>query len=114
MSSTYTTSTGSVSFTAVAESWSEPATSEVNVIGFPGGDAIAVSIAGQRETTRAFKALFSTAVQYRTFRDMRGKTGTLFVEQWDTVPINAILKSTSPDPIYTDGSVLAQAQFVLY
>lgn len=114
MSSTYTTSQASVSFTAAQESWSETSGSDIDVIGFPGGDAIAISISGQRETRRTFKALFATAALFKTMRDQRAKTGLLFVEVWDTAPVNAVLVRTQPDPIQVDGQVLAQVEFVLF
>ncbi len=114
MSSTYTTTLGTVSFTATTDSWSEQSSADVSVVGFPGGDAVAISIGGQRETTRAFKALLTNATAYRLLRDMRAQLGTLLVEQWDTTPVNAILRHVQPDPIQADGQVLAQVQFVLY
>ena len=114
MSSTYTTAAGTVSFLATAESWSEPAKTEVNVIGFPGGDAVAISISGQRETTRTFKVVLSSATAYRSLSNMRAKAGTLLVENWDTSPVNAVLQQIQPDPIQADGQVYAQVQFVLY
>jgi len=104
-----------VSFIAATESWSEQSGSEINVIGFPGGDAIAVSIAGQRETTRTFKALLATKTDYDTLRSLRGKAGTLSVDNWDTAaPVSAALKQIAPDPIQVDGEVYVQLQFVLY
>jgi alpha/beta superfamily hydrolase len=113
--STYTTPLGgTVTFTASADSWSEQSGSEVNVIGFPGGDAIAVSIAGQRETTRTFKALLANKAAFDQLKDMGGKAGWLQVTNWDSVPVNAVLKQITPDPIQTDGQVYAQVQFVLY
>lgn len=114
MSSTYTTFLGTVSFTATADSWSEQSSSDVEVMGFPGGNAVAISISGQRETRRTFKALFATATAFRAFRDMRAKQGTLLVEGWDTAAVPAILTRTAPDPILADGQVLAQAEFILY
>lgn len=114
MSSTYTTITGTVSFVAADDSWAESSGSEVNVLGFPGGDAVAVSLAGQRETTRTFKALLNTVADYQTLRGMRSRAGSLLVENWDTVAVNAVLKQISPDPLKTDGKVYAQVQFVLY
>lgn len=114
MSSTYTTYVGSVSFTATTDGWAEPATSAVDVIGFPGGDAIAISIAGQRDMHRSFTALFTTAATYRLFRDMRSKAGYLQVENWDSSPVRAILISTTPQPPQADGQVLCAASFILY
>jgi hypothetical protein len=114
MSSSYTTNTNTVTFTALQDSWSEQSTTETNVIGFPGGDAVAISIAGQRETTRSFKALFDSVFAYKTLRDMRGKTGWLLVEGWDSTMVNAVLQRCTPDPILADGKVLATLGFVLY
>lgn len=114
MASTYTTAQATVSFTATAESWNEQSKSDVTVLGFPGGDAIAVSLAGQRETTRSFKALLADVATYKTLVSMRNRVGGLFVENWDTVPVNAVLQQIQPDPIQTDGKVYAQVQFVLY
>lgn len=119
MSSTYTTQAGTVSFTAMADSWSEPARSDVDVIAFPGGDAVAISISGQRETRRQFKALFATIAAFRTMRDMRASpiratAGSLFVENWDTAPVNALLVGIQPDPMQVDGQVIAQVAFILY
>lgn len=103
-----------MSFTAATDSWSEQSSSEVNVLGFPGGDAVAVSLAGQRETTRTFKALLANVAAYQTLLSMRSRVGGLFVENWDSVPVNAVLKQVQPDPIQADGKVYAQVQFVLY
>jgi hypothetical protein len=114
MSSTYTTSMATVSFVATTETWAEQSSSEINVIGYPGGDAVAVSISGQRETTRTFKALLSTVADYRTMLGMRARVGGLFVENWDSAPVNAILQRIVPDPILADGKVYAQVQFILY
>ena len=112
--STYTISTATVTFTASAESWSEQVGSEVGVLAFPGGDAVAISLAGQREIRRTFKALLANASDYRKLRDMRNRQGWLQVDVWDTVPVQATLERISPDPIQTDGQVYAQVQFVLY
>lgn len=114
MSSTFITSQASVSFLAATETWNEQSSSEVNVLGFPGGDAVAVSIAGQRETTRTFKALLNNVTDYQTMRGMRATAGRLTIENWDSAPVNAILKQIQPDPIQADGKVYAQVQFVLY
>lgn len=114
MSSSYTTAQASVSFIAATESWNEQSSAEVNVLGFPGGDSIAVSIAGQRETTRTFKALLNSVTDYQTMRGMRARTGMLTIENWDSLPVNAVLKQIQPDPIQADGKVYAQVQFVLY
>lgn len=114
MSSTYTTAQASVSFTAATETWSEQSSSEVNALGFPGGDAVAISIAGQRETTRTFKALLVNVADYQTMLGMRARQGMLKVENWDSQPVNAVLQRIQPDPILADGKVYAQVQFVLY
>lgn len=114
MSSTFSTVTSSVSFTATSDSWNEESTSEVSVLGFPGGDSVAVSISGQRETRRTFKAMFASVTDYRTFRGMRAKAGSLLVENWDTAPVNAVLVRVSPDAPWQSGQVTCNAQFILY
>lgn len=111
---TFITSAAWSTFDAYVESWAEPAGAEVNVLGFPGGDSIAVSLGGQREITRTLGVFFTTVALYRVFRDQRGKQGTLTVGSWDTSPVSAVLKQVSPDPPGNDGSVHAVAQFVLY
>jgi uncharacterized membrane protein affecting hemolysin expression len=45
---------------------------------------------------------------------MRARVGGLFVENWDSAPVNAILQRIVPDPILADGKVYAQVQFILY
>lgn len=115
MSSTYTVSPTVVSFTAMSDSWSEQSGAQVDVMPFPGGDAIAISLGGQRGTTRTFKALLASRTDYQTLASIRGRQGTLVVENWDTAgAVNAVLKQISPDPIQADGKVYAQVQFVLY
>ncbi len=114
MSSTYTYNSVTVAFTAITESWSEQSSSDVNVIGFPGGDAVAISLGGQRQTTRAFKALLTNKTDYTTLVGMRNRQGKLIVEHWDTAPVNAILQQIQPDPVQVDGQILAQVQFVFY
>jgi hypothetical protein len=114
MSSTFTTVSGTVSFIATTESWSEEARAEVSVLGFPGGDAVAISIGGQRETRRAFTAVFDSVEDYRTFRDMRARAGWLLVENWDDASVQAVLISVKPDPPWISGEVTCAAQFVLY
>ena len=83
-------------------------------MGFPGGNSVAVSLGGQRGTTRAFKAVLNSVSDYKVLRDMRAKVGSLFVEGWDTAPVNAVLQQTAPDPIQADGKVYARLQFILY
>jgi len=112
--STYTTYLGTVSFTATTAGWSEPAGSDVDVIGFPGGNAVAISISGQRETRRGFKALFADVAAFKSCRDMRAKQGTLLVDNWDITAVNAVLTRIAPDPILADGKVLATIEFILY
>lgn len=104
---------GSVTFTAIEEGWSEPATAAVNARGFPGGNNVAVSIGGAREVTRTVTCVFSDRGQYVTFALMRGdpSPGTLTIDNWDTV--SAVLKETNPDPPRMDGQVVARAQFIL-
>ncbi len=104
-------SVGSVDFTALEDGWSEPATSAVSVRGFPGGDAIAISLAGQREVTRTVSCLFPTRGQYVSFALLRGKVGTLVIDHWDTV--GAVLKESNADPPRADGQIAARAQFIL-
>ncbi len=114
MTSSYTTAQGSVTFTAAAESWNEQSDSDVGILAFPGGDAVAISLGGQRETRRTFKALLVNRAAYQTLLSMRNRRGGLFIENWDTVPVNAVLQRVAPDPIQADGQVYAQVQFVLY
>jgi len=114
MSSTYTTYMGTVSFTATTDSWSEPSDSSVEVLSFPGSDSIAISITGQRETRRTFKALFASVTAFKLCRSMRAKQGSLLVENWDTTPVNAVLKRVAPDAPLADGQVVAQVEFILY
>jgi hypothetical protein len=114
MSSTYTTYIGTVSFTASTDSWAEPAGSSIEVLGFPGGNSVAISLGGQRETRRTFKALFANVTAFKLCRDMRSKAGSLLVENWDTLPVNAVLSRVAPDPPLADGQVLAQVEFILY
>lgn len=111
--STFTTTTASVTLAAYEDSWSESAKAEVDVRGFPGGDAVAVSLAGQRETMRTVSFLFSTIAAYRSFAAMRGRLGSLKVDNWDSAAISAVLKQCSPNVVHADGSVLARAEFVL-
>lgn len=114
MASTFTTYIGTVSFTATTTSWAEPSESSVEVIGFPGGDAVAISIAGQRETRRTFTAVFATPAAFQLFRNMRAKQGFLFVENWDSSAVRAILVRTAPSPPHMSGEVSCSAQFILY
>jgi hypothetical protein len=102
---------GSVDFTAVEESWSEPATSSVTVRGFPGGNAIAISLGGQREVKRTVSCVFPTRGQYVAFAILRGKVGTLTVDNWDSV--GAVLVESDSQPPRSDGQVMARAQFIL-
>jgi hypothetical protein len=111
MSSFSVPASGSVTFTALEESWSEPATSSVNVRGFPGGNAIAISLGGQREVNRTVSCLFTDRGQYVSFALLRGKAGTLVIDHWDSV--GAVLKESDPDPPRADGQVKARASFVL-
>jgi len=104
-------SVGTVTFTAVEDSWAEPATSSVNVRGFPGGDSIAISLGGQREVTRTVTCVFVNRGDYVSFALLRGKVGTLVIDAWDTV--GAVLKESSSEPPRADGQVSARAQFVL-
>lgn len=114
MASHFTTYLGTISFTASTDSWSEEASSDVEVMGFPGGDDIAISISGQRGMRRAFKALLDTVDDYRALRDMRAKEGQLFVENWDDTAVSAVLTSVRPDPPHLGGEVSCTAQFILY
>lgn len=111
---TFITSTASSTFEAFVNSWAEPATAEVNALGFPGGDSVAISLGGQREITRTFGTFFTTIALYQVFRDQRGKQGWLTLASWDTAAVGAVLKQVSPNPPELDGSVHAIAQFVLY
>lgn len=100
-----------VTFTAIEDGWSEPATSAVNIRGFPGGNNIAVSLGGRREVTRTVSCVFATRADYITFVLARGAAGSLVIDNWDTV--TAVLKEANPDPPRSDGQVQARAQFVL-
>lgn len=113
MASSFVTAAGSLTFTAIEDSWSEAATAAVNVRGFPGGDSVAISLAGQREVTRTVTVYVANRAAYDTLVRMRAKLGTLFIENWDTAPIGAVLKQCSPRSPATDGTILVQAQFVL-
>lgn len=104
---------GGVDFTTDEAGWSEPATSAVNVRGFPGGNNIAVSLGGQREVTRTVTCIFPTRGQYVAFALLRGSVHALLIDGWDTGPVNAVLKESNPDTPRTDGQVLARAQFIL-
>lgn len=111
--STFITTTGSVTLAAYEDSWSEVANAEVDVRGFPGGDAVAVSLAGQREIARTVTFLFSTVPAYRTFAAMRGRLGTLKIDNWDTLAVSAVLKKCTPSLPHPDGTLLVRAEFVL-
>lgn len=111
MSSFTVSGSGSVTFTTIEDGWSEPATSSVNVRGFPGGNNVAVSLGGRREVSRTVSCVFTDRGQYVTFALLRGATGTLVVDNWDTV--GAVLKESNPDPPRADGQVVAVAQFIL-
>lgn len=111
---TFITTTASSTFDADVASWAEPATAEVNTLAFPGGDSVAISLAGQREITRTFGVFFTTIALYRVFRDQRGRQGTLTLGSWDTSAVGAVLKRVSPEPPGSDGSVHAVAEFLLY
>jgi hypothetical protein len=103
---------GGFPFTALEDGWSEPATSAVNVRGFPGGNSIAISLGGQREVTRTVTCLFADRGTYINFVLLRGKDGnSLTIDDWDTV--EAILKEANADPPRLDGTIQARAQFVL-
>lgn len=104
---------GGVDFDTDAAGWSETATSSVDVRGFPGGDTIALSLGGQREVTRTVTCIFPNRGQYVSFILLRGQEHSLFIENWDTLGINAVLKEANPDPPHTDGQVSARAQFIL-
>lgn len=113
MSSFSVSGFGSVSFTALEDGWSEPATAAVNTRGFPGGNNVAVSVAGQREVTRTVTCVFTDRGQYVSFALLRGRPtpGTLVIDNWDSV--GAVLKESNPDPPRADGQVVARAQFIL-
>lgn len=102
---------GGITFTATEDGWSEPATSAVNIRGFPGGNTIAVSLGGRREVTRTVTCLFPNRGQYVSFALLRGAAASLVIDNWDTV--TAVLKESNPDPPRADGQVQARAQFVL-
>jgi hypothetical protein len=109
--SSYDVGGGAVTFTATEDGWAEPATAAVSVRGFPGGDSVALSLGGQREVTRTVTVYFADRGSYVSFALMRGKVGTLVIDNWDTV--SAVLKESNPDPQLPDGQVRARAQFIL-
>lgn len=111
MSSFSVSGSGAVSFIALEDGWSEPATAAVNVRGFPGGNNVAVSLGGRREVTRTVACVFTDRSQYVSFALMRGAVGTLVIDNWDSV--GAVLKESNPDPPRADGQVIARAQFIL-
>ena len=101
-----------VVFQALEDGWSEVATSSVNTRGFPGGDAVAISLGGQREVTRTVTLLFANRGDWITFITNRGNSGgTLTIDNWDSV--GAILKEGNPDPPLLDGSIRARCTFIL-
>lgn len=101
-----------VEFIVDEAGWQETATSQVSVRGFPGGDTVAISLAGQREVTRTITCYFTSRGDWITFVTNRGNDGgTLTVDNWDSVP--AILKEASADPPLADGRIRAKATFVL-
>lgn len=102
---------GGVTFTAVEEGWSEPATSAVTVRGFPGGNNVAISLGGRREVKRNVTCVFTTRPDYISFVLLRGAEASLVIDNWDTV--DAVLVEANPDPPRMDGKVVARAQFVL-
>lgn len=102
---------GGVTFDALIEGWSEPATAAVSVRGFPGGNNVAISLGGQREITRSVTCLFPTRGEYVNFVLLRGTVATLVIDGWDTN--QAVLKEANPDPPDLGGTVRAKAQFVL-
>lgn len=104
---------GGVDFETDEASWSEPATSAVSVRGFPGGNNVAVSLGGQREINRTVTCIFPTRGQYVSFALLRGQEHTLQIDNWDPIPINAVLRESNPDPPSGDGQVVALAQFIL-
>jgi len=115
MSSTFTTSTeGTVSFVASSDSWSEESTSEVSVVGYPGGDSVAISLSGQRETRRAFTAVLDSLTDYVQLKSMRSRAGTLLVENWDVVPVQAVLTRIAPDGPWLSGEITCKVSFILY
>jgi hypothetical protein len=114
MASTFTTANGTLTFVATTDSWSEAKSAEVNVLGFPGGNDVAISIAGQRETRRTFKAMLDDLADYRLFTDMLGQAGWLYVENWDAAEVRAVLVRVAPDPVWQSGEVTCSAQFILY
>jgi hypothetical protein len=104
---------GGVDFDTDEAGWSEPATSAVSVRGFPGGDNIAVSLGGQREITRTVTCIFPTRGQYVNFALLRGQVHQLLIDDWDTGPVDAVLKEANPDPPRADGQVVARGTFIL-
>lgn len=111
--SSFTTVSHSLTFTAYEDSWAESASADVNTRGFPGGDSVAISLAGQREVIRTFTVQLASRAVYDTFASMRGKLGYLQVTDWDSAAVGAVLKQCSPRAVESDGTVFVQAQFVL-
>lgn len=114
MSSHFTTSSQTITFVATTDSWSESREAEVNVLGFPGSNDVAISIAGRRETRRTFKVMLDDLADYRLFADMSAQEGWLYVENWDAAEVPAVLVRVSPDPVWMSGEVTCTAQFILY
>jgi len=114
MASHFTTVDRTLTFVASTDGWSEARQSDVNVMGYPGSDNIAVSISGARETRRTFKAVLASLADYRLLADMSAKAGWLYVENWDAAEVRAVLTRVAPDPIWLSGEVTCTAQFILY
>lgn len=111
----FATDQGTVTFTATTDSWSEPHKAEVNVLGFPGGNSVAISVAGKRETRRTFKVLLDDATDFATFDEMLADPiGSLYIDGWDVAEVPAVLIGLTPDPIWHGGEVTCTAQFILY
>lgn len=104
---------GGVDFDTDVAAWAETATSAVSIRAFPGGDNIAVSLGGQREVTRTVTCIFPGRGQYVNFILLRGQVHSLLIDDWDSGPVDAVLKEANPDPPFADGRVQARAQFVL-
>jgi hypothetical protein len=102
---------GGVNFEAVGDGWNETSSAAVSVRGFPGGNNVAISLAGQREVKRTISCVFDDRGQYVSLVLLRGAEHDLVIDNWDTV--SAVLTEVSGDPPLTDGKVRATAQFVL-
>ena len=104
---------GGVSFTVMADSFSETAPSRVTIRAFPGGNNWAISLAGQSPVERSLPCMFETRGEYVNMVLLRGTENTLSVDFWDPNSITAVLTQVSASAMMATGQVLATAEFVL-